>query len=493
MAPNRIATRLAAGAALVLSVLAGLTWIALRPSTSDASEPGAVVYRVPVQGTIELGLAPFISRSIGEAEAAEARAIVLELSTNGGRIDAAQEIIQSVRETDLPVYAYVNRHALSAGAMIALAADRIYMRDGAILGAATPVDGTGEKASEKVVSVMRSQMRTLAQERGLDPRIAEAMVDEDIEIEGVVEAGKLLTLTTDEAVSVGYAQEVQDLDALLAEVGLGSAAIATTEVNWAENVVRFLTHPMVAPLLLTLGFLGILFELKTPSFGLAGTVGVGSLLAFFGSRFLVGLAGWEELLLIVAGVALIAIEILVIPGFGVAGIAGALALGAGIMLSMVGIASTPAEWSQAAGVLSLSLLVGIVIAWALLRKLPKTGRFTTSGLMLGEATDRERGYLSQPARDELVGSLGVALTDLRPAGTGRFGNERVDVVSDASWISAGTPIRIIRAEGYRHVVEPVEAGADTRGTGSAESSMGGSEAPTPPRDARAEARPEPTE
>ena len=129
----------------------------------------------------------------------------------------------------------------------------------------------------------------------------------------------------------------------------------------------------------------------------------------------------------------------------------------------------------------------------LLRKLPKTGRFTTSGLMLGEATDRERGYLSQPARDELVGSLGVALTDLRPAGTGRFGNERVDVVSDASWISAGTPIRIIRAEGYRHVVEPVEAGADTGGTGSAESSMGGSEAATPPRDAQAEARPEPTE
>src|SRR5690606_34745880 len=231
-----------------------------RDWSSDVCSSDLVVYRVPVQGTIELGLAPFISRSIGEAEAAEARAIVLELSTNGGRIDAAQEIIQSVRETDLPVYAYVNRHALSAGAMIALAADRIYMRDGAILGAATPVDGTGEKASEKVVSVMRSQMRTLAQERGLDPRIAEAMVDEDIEIEGVVEAGKLLTLTTDEAVSVGYAQEVQDLNALLAEVGLGSAAIATTEVNWAENVVRFLTHPMVAPLLLTLGFLGILFE-----------------------------------------------------------------------------------------------------------------------------------------------------------------------------------------------------------------------------------------
>lgn len=459
MASNRTLTRLAAGAALVLSVLAGVTWIALRPSVQEAPEQGAVVYRIPVQGVIELGLSPFISRSIGEAEAAGARAVILELETPGGRIDAAQEIVDAVRETDVPVYAYVNRRALSAGAMIALSADQIYMRDGAILGAATPVDGTGEKAPEKIVSVMRSEMRTLAEEHGLDPRIAEAMVDEEIEIEGVVEAGKLLTLTTEEATRLGYAQEVDDLNALMGATGLASAEIATTEVNWAENVVRFLTHPSVAPLLLTLGFLGILFELKTPSFGLAGTVGIGSLLAFFGSRFLVGLAGWEELLLMVAGVALIAIEILVIPGFGVAGIAGALALGAGIMLSMVGIASTPAEWSQAAGVLSLSLLVGIIIAWALLRKLPKTGRFTSSGLMLGQSTDRESGYLSQPVRGELQGSLGVALTDLRPSGTGRFGSERVDVVSESSWISAGTPIRIVRAEGYRHVVEPAEEGS----------------------------------
>lgn len=445
----------------MLSVLAGLTWIALRPSAPDPTETGAVVYRVPVDGVIELGLAPFISRSIDEAEAAEARAVILELDTPGGRIDAAQEIVDAVRETDTPVYAYVNRRALSAGAMIALATDRIYMREGAILGAATPVDGSGDKASEKIVSVMRGEMRTLAQERGLDPRIAEAMVDEEIEIEGVVEAGKLLTLTTEEATRLGYAEEVQDLNDLLAGTGLGNAAVASTEANWAENVVRFLTHPTVAPLLLTLGFLGILFELKTPSFGLAGTVGIGSLLAFFGSRFLVGLAGWEELLLIAAGVALIALEILVIPGFGVAGIAGALALGAGIMLSMVGIASTPAEWTQAAGVLSLSLLVGILIAWALLRKLPKTGRFTSSGLMLGQSTDRESGYLSQPVRADLVGSLGVALTDLRPSGAARFGDERVDVVSDSNWISAGTPIRVVRAEGYRHVVEPVDAIAET--------------------------------
>lgn len=456
MAPNRLALRLAAGAALVVSALAGLTWAVLRPGAPETDVSGDVVYRIPVHGVIELGLAPFITRSIDEAEAAQARAIVLDLETPGGRIDAAQQIVDAVRETDVPVYAYVNRRALSAGAMIALSADRIYMRDGAIMGAATPVDGTGAKAPEKIVSVMRSEMRTLAEEHGLDPRIAEAMVDEEIAIDGVVEAGKLLTLTTEEAVRLRYAREAVDLDAVLGGVNAGDAVVTTTEVNWAENVVRFLTHPAVAPLLLSLGFLGILFELKTPAFGLAGTVGITSLAAFFGSRYLVGLAGWEELLLVVAGVLLIALEVFVIPGFGVAGIAGALALGAGIMLSLVGIAATPAEWSQAAGVLSLSLLVGLVIAWALLRKLPKTGRFTSSGLMLGGATDRESGYLSQPARADLVGSLGVALTDLRPSGAAKFGEERVDVVSDSSWISAGTPVRIVRAEGYRHVVEPAE-------------------------------------
>lgn len=451
--------RLIVGVALTLSALAALTWMAVRPGTS-VSEPQAVVYRVPVHGVIELGLAPFITRSVGEAEVAEARAIVLDIETPGGRIDAAQQIVDALRETDVPVYAFVNRRALSAGAMIALAADRIYMRDGAIMGAATPVTGGGDKAPEKIVSVMRSEMRTLAEEQGLDPRIAEAMVDEEIAIEGVVERGKLLTLTTEEAVRLGYAEEVADLNALLAAVGAPALPVYTTEVNWAENVVRFLTHPAVAPLLLTLGFLGILFELKTPAFGLAGTFGVASLAAFFGSRYLVGLAGMEEMLLIGAGTALIAIEIFVIPGFGVAGIAGALAVGAGIMLSLVGIAATPAEWSQAAGILSLSLLVGIVIAWALLRKLPKTGRFTKTGIMHGASTSREGGYLSQPARADLIGSIGVALTDLRPSGAARFGEERVDVVSDSSWINAGTPIRVVRAEGYRHVVEPIPAITD---------------------------------
>lgn len=414
------------------------------------------VYRIPVDGVIELGLAPFIERTLREAEAAGARAVILDIETPGGRIDAAQRIVRAIQEADVPVYAFVNMHAHSAGAMIALAAREVYMRPGSQIGAVTPVTGDGTKAPEKIVSAMRAEMRALAERAGRDPRVAEAMVDENIEVEGVSPAGELLTLTSSEAVALNYAREVADWDALMLELGLASASVQQTQVNWAERVVRFLTHPAVAPMLLSIGFLGIIMEIKTPAFGLAGLVGASAITAFFGSHLLLGLAGWEEIILLFAGIALIAVEMFVIPGFGIAGIAGALAVLAAFYLSMVTPMATAAEYGTALGILSLTLLVVIVAGWALLRHLPRSRGFTKSGLMLGDATTKETGYLSSEVRTELIGSIGVALTDLRPAGAGRFGRERIDVVSDSNWIGAGTPIRVVRSDGYRHVVEPAE-------------------------------------
>lgn len=422
-----------------------------------AAQAGAgVVYRIPVDGVIELGLAPFIERSLREAEAAGARAAILDIETPGGRVDAAQRIVDALQATSLPVYAYVNHRALSAGALIALATDGIYMRPGSVIGAATPVDGEGKKAPEKIVSAMRSEMRALAEARGLDPRIAEAMVDEEIEIPGLVEKGKLLTLTTDEAVRVGYATRVEDWDALLETLDLSGATSHTTEVNWAEGLVRFLTHPLVAPLLLSLGFLGLIIELKTPAFGLAGVTGLASLALFFGSHYLVGLAGWEEFILLGVGVALLGIEIFVVPGFGVFGVAGILAVLGSMYLSLVGRLATGLDYSQAAAGMTTALLIVLVTAWAVLRSLPKSRRLARSGIFLREATAPEAGYLSAPRREDLVGARGIALTDLRPVGTGQFGDERLDVTSEGGWIAAGTPITIVRAEGYRHVVRPVE-------------------------------------
>jgi membrane-bound serine protease (ClpP class) len=414
------------------------------------------VVRVPVQGTIEQGLAPFIERSLREAAAAGASAVILEIETPGGRIDAAQRIVRAIGEAELPVYAFVNRSAFSAGAMIALATERIYMVPGGVIGAATPVGGDGAKASEKIVSAMRAEMRSLADRHGLDPSVAEAMVDEEIEIPGLVERGKLLTLTTGEAVRIGYAEEIDDWDGLLEALGLAEASTVPATINWAELTVRFLTHPMVAPLLLSLGFLGLLFEIKTPGFGVGGIVGLTALTLFFGSHFLIGLAGWEAIILLGIGLLLLGIEIFVVPGFGLFGVGGIIGVLAGIYLSMLGRLATSLDYARAATMLSITIIVVLVSAWVLLRRLPRSGRFARTGILLGEEMSRERGYLSGDVREDLVGTIGKALTDLRPAGTGEFGDERIDVTADGSWIPAGSRIRVIRSEGYRHVVREAE-------------------------------------
>ncbi|MFW5947744.1 MAG: NfeD family protein [Gemmatimonadota bacterium] len=445
--------RVRVGVGLLLAALVGCGEEPAAPSGDE------VVYRIPVDGVIELGLAPFIERSLREAEAAGAAAVVLEIRTDGGRVDAAQRITHAVEDTEIPVYAYVNRKAYSAGAMIALSADQVFMREGSRMGAATPVTGEGEKAPEKIVSAMRSEMRALAERRGLDPAVAEAMVDESISVEGIVEAGRLLTLTAEESETIGYARVVTDLEDVFRQVGIDPDRVVEPELNWAEGVVRFLTHPVVAPFLLSIGFLGILIEIKTPTFGLAGAAGAVSLALFFGGHYLVGLAGTEEILLLVAGVVLLGVEAFIVPGFGIFGILGILGVLGGIYLSLVGSLSTLADHSQAAMILSATMLILLVSAWALLRTLPSNTRLQRSGIFLGEDTGRDRGYVSAPIREELVGMRGVAVTDLRPAGVGRFGSERIDIVAEEGWLPAGTAIEVLRAEGYRHLVRAVE-GAD---------------------------------
>jgi membrane-bound serine protease (ClpP class) len=437
---------------IVLAALLALLAL-LAPGLAAAQE--RVVYRIPVTGTVEMGLAPFVERSLEEAEKAGAAAVVLDIDTPGGRIDAAEQIADALRDARIPTYAYVNRRAFSAGAMIALATDGILMRPGSVLGAATPVDGGGQKLSEKMVSAMRSEFRALAEARGLDPRVAEGMVDETRGAPGVAEPGQLVSLSTGEAARVGYAREVGDWPGVLAAVGAPGARTVETRVNWAERVVRFFTNPVVAPFLLTLGFLGLIIELKTPAFGMAGLAGATSLGLFFGSHLIVGLAGWEVLVLIAAALVLLAVEALVLPGFGVAGILGILAFCGAIVLALLGSFPTTGDVLIALNIVGGSLVAVGLLGWIALRHLPHDRR--AGRMILQGSTSREAGYLSAPVRDELVGAEGVALTDLRPSGTGSFGEERIDVVSDGGYVPAGTPIRIVRAEGYRHVVATVPA------------------------------------
>lgn len=424
-----------------------------------AVQAQVTVSRVPVTGVVELGLAPFIERSLAEAAANGVDIVVLDMDTPGGRVDAAERIADALSDSEVPVVTLVNRRAFSAGALIALATDGIYMRPGSVIGAVTPVDGSGTKAPEKYVSAMRSEMRALAEARGLDPAIAEAMVDETIEVEGVSQAGQLLTLTTEEAVRIGYAEEVEDMADLLAMRGYGNAEIVTVEANWAERAVRFFSNPVVAPFLLSLGFLGLLVEIKTPTFGVAGVAGLLALSLFFGSHLIIGLAGLEDLIIFGIGLALVGVEVFLIPGFGLFGIVGILGILAGLYLSLMGSIPTTADFTRAGLVLSTTVVLIAVFAWTMIRSLPRSSRLAKSGIFLLERTDREHGFESATSRSDLIGVVGKAITDLRPSGTGLFGDERIDVVSESEWIVEGTPIRIVSAEGYRHVVRSAEAEA----------------------------------
>ena len=434
--------------------------IAIAGTLGALAVPGTVqnestVYRVPVTGEIELGLAPYIQRAVKEAAEVGAAALILDIDTPGGRVDAAEIISDALTDSEVPVYSLVNRRAYSAGALIALSTSRIYMRPASVIGAATPVDGTGTKAPEKIVSAMRSQMRALAESNGLEPEVAAAMVDEDIEIDGVVESGKLLTLTTEEAVEIGYAEAIEDLDALLVELGHEGATVVTLELNWAEHLVRFFSSSLVSPFLLSLGFLGLLIEIRTPTFGLAGTMGLISLGLFFGSNMIVGLAGLEDVLIVGAGLVLLGIEAFIVPGFGIFGVAGVVAILTGLYMSLLGNIPTMPDFTRAAWVLTSSTLLLIGSAWALIRTLPSSSRLAESGIFLPAKTTSAIGYESAEVRSDLVGKYGTAITDLRPAGTALIGDERIDVVSESEWISAGTPVKVLSAEGYRHIVRSI--------------------------------------
>jgi membrane-bound serine protease (ClpP class) len=411
------------------------------------------VYKLQVNGAIEGAMAPYIARGIREAEAAGAKAVILDINTPGGRIDAAEAMADAIRSARIPVYAFVNPRAYSAGALIALATNGIYMTPGAVLGAATPVDAQGTKLPEKYVSAMRGEFRALAQQHNLEPRVAEAMVDEAIGVPGLVEPGQLLTLSTQEAIKVGYAKAVANEAELLSSLSLAGALVVPVQGNWAESLVQFVTNPLVAPLLLSLGRLGLLFEIKAGAFGLGGVLSLLSLGLFFGSHYLVGLAGWGEMILLLSGVLALALEIFVLPGFGVAGIIGLLCIGTSVVLALLGSQPSLGDITQALGVLFASLVFTFAVVYTWFRHLPNSTRFR--GLLLQGGASSAEGYVAAISRADLVGQEGVAATDLRPSGTVILNDERIDAITQGEYVKAGSRVRFIGAEGYRQVVRSI--------------------------------------
>lgn len=456
---SRRALRFLASLALVTLGLSGLL-LPAAPHFAHASEvvpTKAIVYVLPIEGVIDLGLAPFVQRVIDEASQAGAAAVILEIDTFGGRVDAAVQIRDALLNTKLRTVGFVNKRAISAGALIGLATQTLVMAAGSTIGAAAPVQtgapgAAAKPAEEKTVSYVRKEFRATAEARKRPLLIAEAMVDADVEVPGVVDKGKLLTLTTQEALQnkvIDFSAET--LEGVLSQLGLEGAEIRSASPHWAEQLVRFLTNPVLSSLLISVGMLGIMVEMRTPGFGMAGGLGIASLGLFLWGHWLVQLAGWEELLLAAAGLALLVAEVFFIPGFGIAGALGIAALLGALVLSMTGAGDTAAVILDAVWRVVIALLVALAAGAVLLRFLPRL----PFARRLVLATDLGTGpaHGSAPLSDQRwIGKRGRAASVLRPAGIADIEGERVDVVSDGALIEPGTAIQVTHVDGNRIVV-----------------------------------------
>jgi membrane-bound serine protease (ClpP class) len=319
-----------------------------------------------------------------------------------------------------------------------------------------------QPVEEKTVSYMRKEFGATAERRHRPRLVAEAMVDADVAIPGLIEKGKLLTLTTAEAVQREVAQfHANTVEDVLRHLGLSGAQIRTASETWAETLVRALTHPIVSSILMAVGMLGIIMEIQSPGFGLPGIVGLSAMALFLGGHWLVALAGWEQVLLIGLGLLLIGAEVFLIPGFGVAGLLGILALLAGFGSSLVGAGATWGAIATAVARAGLSLALAIIAGLIVVRFLPRLpiGR----RLILDTGLAAKAGYQSEPERDRRwLGHQGITVSALRPSGIAQLDGERVDVVSDGMFLEPGTPIEVIRVDGNRIVVRPAGHASERR-------------------------------
>ncbi len=418
---------------------------------------GQKVYYGEITSEIDLGLAPYIARVVEEASENGADAIIFKINTFGGRVDAATQIKDVILSSKIPTIAFINNRAISAGALIALSCRKIAMAPGSSIGAATVVDQAGKKVGEKYQSYMRGEMRSTAEKNGRRTDIAQGMVDERVIIDGLVDSTQLITLTSIEARKYEIADTlVSNLDEVLAAFDLKGAEVIKVDSNWAEGVVRFLNNPIVSSILIMIGFFGLFAEIKTPGWGLPGTAGLIALTLFFGSSYILELASGLEIILFIIGLVLIALEIFVIPGFGVAGIGGIILVIVSLFLSLI--SSGPLVDYEMISVaiiqLAAALLFSLAGIFILAKFLPKSSIFNR--LVLSQSETAELGFVSHPSELALVGAKGIALTTLRPAGSAEFNGKKYDVVAEWDYIERGRKILVLRVEGIKVVVKEIK-------------------------------------
>ena len=411
------------------------------------------VYYGDIEGDIDLGLAPYVKRIVDEANSAGAKAIIFRINTFGGRVDAATQIKDAILSSNVHTIAFIDKRAISAGSLIALSCNEIVMVPGASMGATTVVDQTGTKQSEKAQSYMRAEMRATAESNGRRTDIAEAMVDERVVISGLVDSTQLLTLTSEEALNYEMADTIlTSINEILAAHNLVDADVVKVDLNWGEDVVRFLSNPIISSILMMIILIGFFTEIKTPGWGLPGTAAVLALILFFGSGLILDLVSLLEIIIFIVGVVLLLLEIFVVPGFGVFGILGITAIVASLFMGLLADFEI-VTWdmiSVALIQLASAFVVTSIAAYFLSKVLPKTNFFNR--LILQDNIVIRSGYATEPETYELVGKEGEALTDLRPSGTAIFDDNRIDVVTEGSYLTKGTKVIVVKEAGSKVVV-----------------------------------------
>lgn len=419
------------------------------------------VLKLELRADIDPRTSRYIDLGLSAARDGDYDLVVIEMDTYGGLVTDAKDIVEDLLDLEIPVYVFINKDAASAGALISIACDSIYMAPGASIGAATVVVGDGTSAPDKYQSYMRSTMRATAEQTGRDPAIAEAMVDQEIEIEGITEAGKVLTFTTSEAIKHGFCEgEVASIEEILEQAGFINYVVDEFSIGSVEKVIAVFLNPVLSGILILIIIGGIYFELQTPGVGFPILASVTAAILYFIPYYLNGLAANWELIAFIVGIILLGIELLAIPGFGVAGISGIILIIGSLTLVMLDndvfdFSLVPMQRILVAISTTLSgLLGGVILMFIGGVRLTNTRFFQK--IALSTVQDKQEGYVSNFLSEDMTGKSGRAYTVLRPSGKVFIDNEIYDAYTRGEYIQKDEPIVVINQESSTLQVKPLE-------------------------------------
>ena len=389
-------------------------------------------------------------RAFEKANEWNADIVLIHMNTYGGMVVSADSIRTKILNSRIPVYVLIDNNAASAGALIAIACDSIYMVSGANMGAATVVDQSGDVVPDKYQSYMRSMMRSTAEATGRDPQIAQAMVDPDVYIPAISDSTKILTFTTSEAIKHGFCQvKAATIEEVMQRAGIVQYELKNHETSWVDKLINFLISPAVSGILIMLIVGGIYFELQTPGVGFPLVVAILGALLYFAPHYIEGLTSHWEILIFIAGIALLLVELFAIPGFGIIGISGIVLIVLGLSFAMVeeidfvGFTFDFSGFVRAFFTVIISMFLAITISIWLSKKLLTTSLYGHT-LALNTIQEKEKGFTSASNEyEQMIGEKGIAYTILRPSGKVKIADDLFDATAESSYIEQDTPVEVV--------------------------------------------------